>query len=261
MHQFKNVDTYDFIGIVEEESGINLSDFVNTWLVEYKLPEDEMLQSLKRNEVIAALIRIKNGKSTVLDEDMDPIIQAEVIRKMVQDTTVKLTKDFYKQAFSLKDLKVRQTIAQSIQRVPEGFKTTYETLLKDESYLTMEYVLFNLWINFPEDRKRYLEQTSSIIGFNDKNVRILWLTLALNTEGFDSNKYHLYYQELVNYTKPKYHFEVRQNAFTYLKEMNAFNKVAIDNLKEGRKHHNWRFRSFCRRTLEELEKREENKPK
>ncbi|WAC02177.1 hypothetical protein N7U66_20810 [Lacinutrix neustonica] len=48
--------------------------------------------------------------------------------------------------------------------------------------------MYNLWSHFPEERKKYLDQTKDIIGFNDKNVRTLWLVLALNTEDFNPDK-------------------------------------------------------------------------
>jgi aminopeptidase N len=64
-----------------------------------------------------------------------------------------------------------------------SFRTQYETLLDDKSYQTQELALYNLWNNFPEQRIQYLDKSKNWIGFNDYNLRTLWLTLALDTNG------------------------------------------------------------------------------
>ena len=48
-------------------------------------------------------------------------------------------------------LKVRQSIAKNLTKIPQALKTSYETLLYDKSYLTIELALLNLWKNFPDD--------------------------------------------------------------------------------------------------------------
>jgi aminopeptidase N len=47
-----------------------------------------------------------------------------------------------------------------------------------KSYETQELALYYLWNNFPNQRVQYLEQTKNWIGFNDYNLRTLWLSLA-----------------------------------------------------------------------------------
>jgi aminopeptidase N len=84
---------------------------------------------------------------------------------------------------NLKDLlalalesKVRQA-ASSLPTIPEYFRLSYESLLQDKSYETQELALYYLWNNFP-NQLQYLEQTKNWIGFNDYNLRTLWLSLA-----------------------------------------------------------------------------------
>ena len=74
-------------------------------------------------------------------------------------------------------LKVRQAISQYVSKIPKDLKTEYESLLTDKSYLTVESALYNLWVNFPEERSKYLAKTKNITGFSDMNVRLLWLVL------------------------------------------------------------------------------------
>ena len=59
--------------------------------------------------------------------------------------------------------------------------------------------------------------------------------------------------EMVEYTNSVYSFNVRQNAFSYLKELNAFNTLATQNLKKATVHHNWRFSNFAKTLLKQIE--------
>ncbi|MGC1630520.1 MAG: M1 family peptidase, partial [Gelidibacter sp.] len=116
-----------------------------------------------------------------------------------------------------------------------------------------EVALYNLWVNFPADRAKYLQQTKTIYGFSDYNVKLLWLALHLNTLEYQPDKKQEIFNELRDYTYPKYSFELRMNAFNYLKLMKGFDAVSIENLVDATKHHNWRFHQFAKRMIEELE--------
>ncbi len=83
---------------------------------------------------------------------------------------------------------------------------------------------------------------------------MLWLALALSTEAYNPDKKPLYYNELIGYTHPVYSFNIRQLAFAYLRDLNAFNAKAIKNLEQASQHHNWQFRSFSSKLLKQLEK-------
>ena len=112
--------------------------------------------------------------------------------------------------------------------------------------------LYNLWVNFPESRLKYLEETANSDGFSDKNIKLLWLVLALNTQGVANNDRIDYYAELVEYTGPKFDFNVRQNAMSYLQSLDGFNEAAIKNVILATKHHNWRFKKFAKNILKSL---------
>ena len=51
-------------------------------------------------------------------------------------------------------------------------------------------------------------------------------------------------------------FEVREQAFNYLLQINAYNDVAIKHLILATKHHNWRFKKDAERILNILKKDE-----
>ena len=92
-----------------------------------------------------------------------------------------------------------------------------------------------------------------IIGLNDKNVRILWLTLNLISPDFEDKNIRNYYQELIDYTSSKYGFEVRQKAFFHLQQIQACNDVCKENLKHATKHHSWQFSKFAKSMLKVIE--------
>jgi len=248
-HQFKNVDTNDFIKIVEKESKQNLSDFVDTWLLSSEFPEVAAAVLLNKNNVTQLL---QKGIKT---NTIEPILTREYFKTIELDSIVfNNFSNNVKSWFNEKDIKVRQIYAGKFKRIPINYKNSYESFLKDKSYKTIETALLCLWLNFPENRKKYLDKTEAIIGFNDKNIRTLWLALALNTKGFEKTKYRVFYEELVAYTNPAFHFEVRKNAFQYLDELRLVNSKVLQNLQQATKHHNWRFRSYCKKLFTRLSK-------
>lgn len=247
-HQFKNVETDDFIGEVEKASGDDLGDFVEIWLESKELPYDEMegfffLTSIDYKDFLQLDCEASKASCVeYLKISNNNYLKSEIIKKL------KLTK-YLKTLFNSKDLKVRQAIAQSFSKIPIELKEDYETLLDDKSYTTIEVALFNLWNNFPEEQSKYLNKTKGVVGFNDKNIRILWLTLAILTDGFEPKNKEVYFNELTSYTSSKYDFSIRQNAFQYLIWISSCADDCKENLKQATKHHNWRFRKLANSLL------------
>lgn len=266
-HQFKNVETNDFISEIERASGQDLSVFIKVWLESDKLNYDEMMNRIYSNEKVKKLISFDEIKKQI-EVSEKTVYQVNIIRDLpvlktyfsdvkLRDTTFfagvdyneEASIEFYKIAFKTKDIKVRQSIAQSLLKIPLELKTDYESLLTDKSYITIETALFNLWKNYPQDRKKYLNQTKRVVGFNDKNVRLLWLTLALVTDDFEVENKKQYFEELTDYTSTKYGFDIRQNAFQYLSQIQACGDICKENLKQATTHHNWRFSKFAKMLL------------
>lgn len=255
-YKFKNVETNNFINEVEKASGQNLKPFVNTWLVEKEFPFNKAMASLKKNSVFIQeyLIMDCAVKTSKCNYYIDSGASDETRAKIIAQVPDKITKTVFKSS-----IQVRQAIAKALKTIPPTLKANYESLLNDESYITKEVALYNLWTNFPDDRKKYLEQTKAIIGFNDKNVRLLWLILALNTEDYQNESKTRFYDELVSYTASLYSVETRQKAFSYLNSIDAFNKLALINLVEVSNHHVWRFKKFGRDFIKRLSVNEKYK--
>lgn len=251
-YEYKNVETTDFIEEVEKVSGQDLSEFVNTWLEAVELPQDSMVKSLKQSEFISEYMEVdcEAHPSKCSDYLVSDISDKAKVKILLQESYTIKKEDF------TNGFEVRQAIAQNLTEIPIPLKKTYESLLKDKSYATIETALYNLWVNFPEERFRYLQQTKDVIGFSDYNVRLLWLVLHLNTIEYQPEKKQVVFDELKGYTSSKYGFELRMNAFGYLKLINGFDDLSIKNILEATKHHNWRFQQFAKEMLEDLHKNE-----
>lgn len=283
-YQFKSAETNDFIKIVTDESGQNLDEFVKTWLENPQLTETffdlekAYTQNSDTQENVYTYLGGMNGipfkvASFSLKNnpniDVNPInmiklytsekninkVSEKFIVEMLKNLKVKTLEErlkIYREALKTNNIKIRQTIAKAARQVPEEFKKDYETLLHDDSYVTKEVALFTLWKSFPKSRKQYLDQTKNIYGFHDRSFRILWLTLAIITKGYSGNNTPYYYKELSDYTHVRNHFEVRQNAFRFLNEIQSFSDKNLADLVNGAMHHNWRFAKFCNGLLNNI---------
>jgi aminopeptidase N len=254
-YQFKTAETLDFIKEIESESGQDVSEFVTTWLESVTLPEDAVVKSLKVSEFMQEYFTV--SCDTFSDKCQDYLvsdISDEAKIKIVSQKGYQIKAEDFRNS-----IKVRQAIAENLPIIPSELKANYESLLNDKSYITIEIALYNLWINFPEDRAKYLQATKDIYGLSDLNVRQLWLILHLNTIEYQPDKKEVIFQELANYTSDNYGFEVRQKAFEYLKLIDGFDEMALKNLLQATSHHNWRFQQFSKQLLEELSANENYK--
>ena len=246
-HRFKNVKTDDFIDEVERSSGQNLDNFVETWLVDTKFNYDKAIESLKKSTFIQEYLMVDcEAFTSKCKQYLGSWISDEAKSKIIYQIPDYLTGEDFKNS-----IKVRQSIARALSKVPLELKSAYESLLDDKSYITIEAALFGLWNSFPEDRNKYLNKTREVYGFNDKNIRVLWLTLALVTGDFEPENDEQYFKELTNYTNPEYGFEIRQNAFQYLSQIRSCGSRCKENLRQASKHHNWRFSKFAKGLLKE----------
>lgn len=244
-YEFKNVETNDFISEVEKASGQNLDEFVKN-LESETFDMDKAMDSLKKSKFIQEYLSVNCEEYN--DKCSDYVtsnISDEAKIKVVSQISNHLTPAHFNS-----NLKVRQAIAKSLSKIPSELKSDYETLLDDASYMTIETALYNLWNNFPENRHEYLNKAKHLQGFNDKNIRTLWLALALITEDFEPENKSEYFEELTNYTNPSHHFEIRQNAFQYLKLINACNETCEENLKQATKSPVWQFSKMAKTLLE-----------
>jgi len=151
-------------------------------------------------------------------------------------------------------LEIKLKLISEIDDFKKLDKTKAEAFLTEESYAIIETSLLRLWQEYPEDRAHYLNKTQKVMGLPDKNVRLLWLTLAMLTENYNSSQTKVYFDELSAYTSSEYSFDIRQSTFIYLKQVFGFNDESLLNLVKSTEHHAWQFKKFARNLLQELVK-------
>ncbi|TRO65365.1 M1 family metallopeptidase [Christiangramia sabulilitoris] len=269
LYKFKNVTTDNFIAEMETASGTDLSQFKRDWLEQSAFKASQSLESLKKSTFITDYLNIAALRDSSLEIKYDLLDEAlqfpvndyigqEVVHQLAGLQSVKAI-ELYKKAFDSNNIFVRQAIALTMDQIPPDLKGDFESLLEDDSYLTIEAALFKLWEQFPEERHKYLNQTRNLTGFYNKNIRMLWLTLNLVTPDFEPEYTRDLYEELAGYSAQWRPFQVRENAFSYLFQLGAFNEESLKSLISGTQHHTYSFRNYCRELLKELLKNPEYK--
>jgi aminopeptidase N len=258
-HAYGNVTISDFLSAMEKTSGQDLKAFRNQWLENEEFHWEEASKFLAgKNKSINTFFEFqKIVKDT-------PKESSALLEKYTNVTTepfqIALIKNYHslfdeglaKQFLKSKNLKVRQAMVVVLDTIAPAYKGAVENLLLDSSYITQEAALFKLWQAFPEDRLKYLDATSTIIGLPNKNVRLTWLTLALVTPQVEPIQKKKYFDELNNYTASQYNFEVRQLALEYLYQIGALNNSSIINAFKATKHHVWQFKKSSRNLVRKI---------
>tara|TARA_R110002049_G_C9169428_1_gene561758 strand:+ start:840 stop:2897 length:2058 start_codon:yes stop_codon:yes gene_type:complete len=265
-YAYKNVTVNDFIKEMELASGRVLNPFRSQWLVQKEFPfADAKVNMVRESEDLKNYFELQK-EVMISSEDNESIIKkywegtkSDQLKSQIIKTYFKsLSEDFIAEVLEKNNsVKVRQAIALTAVKIPLGLKPGFESLLEDESYITKETMLYKLWINYPADRVNYLDRTKNIEGFSNKNIRLLWLTLALLTKDYEPNSTNDYYLELSGYTSPVYTYEIRQVAFQFLEELIGFSDKNLLDLINATQHHTWQFRKYSRTLLDQLLEKKE----
>ncbi len=260
-YSFQTVNTADFFAEIKKVSKYDLDNFSKVWLEDSNFNTLEANALLNKNNSIKIQLELDKMKNIPLAEKKDfftKVIQSSVYFSVKEAIISQLKTENFEDkkallilALQTNNLQVRQAVASSLYQIPEDFREQYETLLLDKSYQTQEIALYNLWNNFPEFRSNYLEQSKEWIGFNDYNLRTLWLSLALSTPDYISNKVPLI-SELIAYSSLNYEATTRQNALEKLIAFNLVNDTVLKNLVNATTHHMWQFSKFGRDSIRKL---------
>lgn len=258
-YQFKNATIPDFLKEMERVCGKNLTDYKTKWLVNEKLPLEEAKRQLQKNsKSIAQLFSMEADLKKSQSDDIDYLNywdfsnSIHLKKHMLVNYHTSMSKEIYARALASDTIPVRQALL-SVRDIPSILdREELESLLNDNSYITKENALFSLWQKYPENQAKYLDATKDVVGLPNKNVRILWLTLAMLTENYNSLQTKVYFDELSSYTDSQYSFEIRESAFFYLKEAFGLNDTSLLNLMKATEHHAWQFKKFARNLLKEL---------
>lgn len=267
-HSFKNVNTNDFLTEMRAASGQDLLQFEADWLKQSAFKAEQAYKSLIRSPFINSYFEISALRGTPLKEKMiqlktelsfpNDYSGQEAVYQLVGEP-ISETLSLYIDGFRSNNLYVRQAIALSMETIPKELLKNYESLLDDASYVTQEAALYNLWTQVAEKRAVYLDKMESVVGFQNKNVRQLWLVLALVDSDYRPDQTTAFGLELKGYTSSDYSFEIRETAFGYINELQFWDTVSLNNLVNASVHHSWRFRKYARGLLERLWKNQDYK--
>ncbi|RAR48995.1 M1 family metallopeptidase [Flavobacterium lacus] len=266
---FKNVNTTNFLKEVNAVSNFNTAIFQQNWLEKSGFQVNQALDLLKKNNFMKSYLDLVQLQpkpfaekaalfETILKSNDFYPIKEEVIYQLAE-IPFEEKESLLNRALDSKNIKIRQAISRIMIEIPRNFQSEYETLLNDDSYITKEIALGTLWKLFPERQEHYLNLSKNWVGFNDKNLRILWLTLALISEGYEVNEKVNFYDELLDYSSSKYESSIRQNALTNLLYLNPNDQNILQNLVNATTHHKWQFTLFARNQIRELIKTERHK--
>ena len=150
-------------------------------------------------------------------------------------------------------------MVQVVSEIPGEFMEDYKKFLNDNSYITREIVLKNLWLQNENGRAELLDKTATWKGFNDYNLRITWLMFALATENYKNDKKAHWYSELENFAYNKYNSNIRTNAINALWYLNKYDSNTLPHLVNALVHHNSRFQKFGRDAIVRLSEKKEFK--
>jgi aminopeptidase N len=265
-YAFQNVITENFFDEIRKVSNYDLDKFSKEWLESSVFNSQTANSLLNKNKMIQSLFEVEKLKKKPLVEKeafFEKIMQSDVyftvkeaIVNQIKNEDFPAKKKLLHLALATDEVQVRQAVATALPNIPKEFREEYETLLHDRSYQTQEIALYYLWNNFPEFRVKYLDESKNWIGYNDYNLKTLWLSLALSTPDYSADKTALI-EELINYSSVNYETITRQNALTKLIAFQLINDTVLQNLVNATTHHMWQFSKFGRDNIRVLLKKPE----
>jgi aminopeptidase N len=258
-YSFKNANTDNFLDEIRRVSKYDVDAFRIKWLESAGFDNEKATELLSKNQSIKSLFEIQKLRNKPFIEKKDIFVKTmqsdayfpikEEIIYQIENVSFADKANLLRMALATNDINVRQAIANTTPKIPLEFKVEFETLLDDTSYITREVALNTLWSQFPGDQIKYLEKSKEWVGFNDKNLRILWLTLALGTKEYELDNKAKFYDELLNYCSPKFESSVRQNALENLLFINDKDKNVVPFLVNSLTNHKWQFSKFGREKI------------
>lgn len=261
-YSFKNVVTDNFLDEIRKVSKYDVNAFRVKWLESSEFDNQKATELLSKNASIKVLFEIQKLRNKPFVEKQElftKTMQSDVYYPIKEEILYQIESVSFTEkavllrlALATNNINIRQAIANITPKIPLEFKAEYESLLDDKSYITREVALNSLWAQFPRDQAKYLEKSKDWVGFNDKNLRILWLTLALGTKEYEVSNKAKFYDELLHYCSPKYETSIRQNAIENLLFINEKDKNVVPFLVNSLTSHKWQFSKFGREKIRVL---------
>lgn len=269
-NQYNSVTTDDFLNIVTEVSGKDLTEFKSKWLVAKEFPKFEALRLLRKNDFMEQYFQLsarrlnsfdeaKNSYQETLKEPINDFLLEEMVAQLSIHDDDRIY-DLYKKAAATGSIKGRQAVALSLQQFRPELEPLLRSMLNDPSYLTRERALYLLWSGLPDQRASLLREANKSWNTTSPNLDMAWIAMALNSSDFKTGEKYNYLERLGAYTSPTFNPEIRLAAFDYLIGLKAMSTQNYKDLMDGNLHHSWRFYKQCRDILKALYKKDDHRP-
>lgn len=265
-YAFKNVTTDQFLAEVNKVSSYDTNTWKKRWLETGGFEVEEAISLLKKNqtmELYLELGELQENPFAQKKETFMQLLQSNAYYALKEEAIFQTAEvpfeekaEFVRLAMQSKDLRLRQAVARTVTTVPLSFVDEYKSFLYDESYITREIAINVLCKNFPDRHAEFLEIGKDWVGFNDKNLRILWLTLAYTAKDYRPAEKESFYSELQSYAAPEYESTVRLNALANLLYIGKPDPLVLENLVNATLHHKWQFAKFGRDNIRKLLRKE-----
>ncbi|MHA3787802.1 M1 family metallopeptidase [Flavobacterium hauense] len=264
-YAFSNVNTDEFLAEVNKVSTYDTNSWKKRWLETGGFEVDEAIALLKKNESMGLYLEMgelqdntfaqkKEAFITLLKSDAYYALKEEAIYQTAE-VPFEEKAEFVRLAMQSNDVKLRQAVARTVTNFPVSFVDEYKTFLYDASYITREIAINVLCRNFPDRQTEFLEIGKDWVGFNDKNLRILWLTWAYTSKNYRNSEKESFYSELESYAAPEYESGIRTNALSNLLYIGKPDPVVLKNLVSATLHHKWQFVKFGKDNIRKLLKK------
>jgi len=261
-YAFSNVSTDQFLTEVENVCTFNASKFKKDWLTNTDFDVKQAIFLLKNSPLIEEYLNLIEKQGIAFETKKDFLLQTLLnspYNQVKQEVIYQLhnvpyndAKEFYTYVANSNNIKLRQAMVQILKEIPNEYVETYQTFLDDKSYVTQEIALKNIWYNRPDLKHQVLDKSKNWQGFNDKNLRITWLMLALATDSYYPDKKPIWYKELEGYAYSKYNSNIRMNAISAMWFLNQFDSNTLPHLVNALVSHKPQFRKFGRDAIVKL---------
>ncbi|OYQ37945.1 aminopeptidase [Flavobacterium cyanobacteriorum] len=264
-YAYKTVTTEDFFAETNKVSGYDTEAFRRRWLEKPGFEIEEALGLLKKNDFMGQYLELGNLQEKPFAEKKElfkNILESKEFYPVKEEVLFQMAEVPFEEkaglvriAMESGNLKLRQAVARTVTTIPPQFFEEYRSLMDDDSYITKEIVLNVLCSKFPDRQAHFLDASDTWVGFNDKNLRILWLALACSAKDYRPAQKEAYYAELQDYASDKYESGVRTNALANLMYLGKPDTVMMKNLVNATTHHKWQFAKFGRESIRKLLKK------
>ncbi|WP_124979758.1 M1 family metallopeptidase [Nonlabens xiamenensis] len=257
-YAFKNVTTDDFLQVVTEVTGKDLTNFKKIWLTAPEFPTAEALVLLRKDPFMEAYLQVASRRVVDFDkafntyqEVLEPPVEKELVKEVVAQLSAHEDPrkyDLLRKAILLDHYEVNQLIALSTPAVNDDNRDVIRQLLRDPSYVTREAALFLMW-NDVDNKRTLLDDVRDSWQQWNPSLQMAWRVLALNSRNYKNNELLAFMSELQSYTSPEQSTETRTAAFEYLISLRAMGQQNYVDLIDASLHHVWRFYEDSRKKL------------